>query len=90
MVVLVACNSPVIKPPEGPGTEYPCGVHGKSCGDHMCCGEYDVCGSTGAFSRCPEGYCCYDGPPNWPGVGAAYPDAGAKKMRAQWAEGKSK
>jgi len=56
----------------------------------MCCGEYDVCGSTGAFSRCPEGYCCYDGPPNWPGVGAAYPDAGAKKMRAQWAEGKSK
>jgi hypothetical protein len=64
--IFVACG-PTTLPPEGPHTEYPCGVHGRSCGNGMCCGEWDVCGHAGPFARCEPGYCCYDGPPNFPG-----------------------
>jgi hypothetical protein len=55
----VACSA--TKPPEGPGTEYPCGIRGISCGNHMCCWEGDVCGSEKPGSTCPDGMCCWVG-----------------------------
>jgi len=55
LLLLVACPP---APPTGPGTAYPCGVNGVSCGNHMCCDEGDACGGT---PGCPEGYCCFVG-----------------------------
>jgi hypothetical protein len=60
-ILVGACGASVLQPKTGPGTSYPCGVNGVSCPGHMCCGEEDVCGSTG-FGACPEGMCCYAGP----------------------------
>lgn len=59
LALLVACAT--LTPPQGPGTEYPCGLRGLSCGSGLCCWEGDVCGSDAPFSRCPAGYCCADG-----------------------------
>lgn len=81
----------VIHPKTGPGTEYPCGVQGRSCAPvapGKCCSLNEVCGYKGPFSTCPEGYCCYTGGEGWPRVGAS-PDGGADgnaKMRPQVAE----
>jgi hypothetical protein len=65
----------IINPKTGPGTEWPCGLHGIECGNHTCCDDHDICGSAG--TRCPEGFCCYDGD-NWPAppLGASPSDAG--------------
>ena len=60
-VVVVAFACSATKPPEGPGTEYPCGIHGISCPGHMCCWEGDVCGFEGEGSRCPADMCCWEG-----------------------------
>lgn len=46
--------------PTGPGTAWPCGYHGISCGNGMCCDENEDCGG-GDFNGCPAGYCCYNG-----------------------------
>jgi hypothetical protein len=77
LVVLVSysCHgSDVVKPPEGPGTSYPCGVWGVSCGNGSCCPWAHICGLEGdAWRRCSVGYCCADGDPFY-GAGA---DAGA-------------
>lgn len=59
IALFTACNA--IQVPTGPGTDYPCGVYGKSCGGGMCCGQGDVCGFTGPMSTCPAGYCCFVG-----------------------------
>lgn len=31
------------KPAEGPGTDYPCGVQGISCGNGFCCWSHEAC-----------------------------------------------
>lgn len=81
----------VLHPKTGPGTEYPCGVHGQSCAPvgapGMCCSTLEVCGYKGPFSTCPAGYCCFVGD-NWPRVsasqdGGSTTDAGVSKMRPQ-------
>ena len=69
--MFVACyGTDVVKPPEGPGTAYPCGLRGVSCGGKplMCCPQNHICGFNGPGSRCTAGYCCYDGDdwPEWP------------------------
>lgn len=79
LVGLGACG-PTIRPPQGPGTEWPCGYHGKSCdpvAPGMCCMNDEICGYDGPWSRCPAGYCCYD-PGEWP-AGKA-PRAGEKSQ----------
>lgn len=58
---VIACSHSVLTPPSGPGTVYPCGLQGISCGNGMCCWLGDVCGG-GPFNGCPAGYCCYVGP----------------------------
>jgi len=75
LALLLACGG-VTAPPTGPGTAYPCGVQGKSCGHHMCCGQYDDCG--GVVLSCPEGYCCYNGEDSM---------LSARKPKKQWSEG---
>jgi hypothetical protein len=55
------CNTPAdLIVPTGPGTDYPCGVHGRVCKNSMCCGEFDVCGLPDDPS-CPAGQCCFYG-----------------------------
>lgn len=51
-----SCDGGILHPKTGPGTEYPCGLQGRSCGNGMCCGLYEACGGPGV--ACPEGYCC--------------------------------
>lgn len=81
IAIVLACAGPASHPAEGPGTSYPCGVWGVSCGDGACCPWGHVCGSdkAGLFNRCEPGYCCYEGDPMY---GAA-PDAGARKVKAR-------
>ena len=57
-----ACHPlPILNPATGPGTGFPCGTQGQSCGNHMCCqAEIEDCGG-GPFNGCPAGYCCYNG-----------------------------
>lgn len=79
-----ACyGSDVITPPTGPGTEYPCGVWGVECSHDakgsMCCPQDHICGTTGPFSQCTPGYCCYDGD-HWP---LAARDAGPPEPELQ-------
>ncbi len=83
-LLLASCGSnSILTPPVGPNTDYPCGVQGQVCNDQMCCGLDDICGFDGPGSRCPAGYCCYDGP-NWP-LGAA---PGKTNVRTkQWDQG---
>ena len=81
-LALTGACGPTTHPLVGPDTAWPCGLHGKSCGNHLCCGENDVCGFDGPFSRCEPGYCCYDGP-HWPGASR---DAGVPEKRRQWSE----
>jgi hypothetical protein len=69
LLFLVSCLA-VLEPASGPGTPYPCGISGVSCGNHECCPEYHVCGGT-PFSGCPAGECCFTGD------GMRAPDAGA-------------
>ncbi len=59
--LVAACKMSVLNPPVGPGTDYPCGIHGIQCPDQKCCWENDVCGGQ-PFSGCPADYCCYVGP----------------------------
>lgn len=72
VALVLACHG-TLTPATGPGTSYPCGIGGVSCGNHACCPENHICGYVGPFARCEPGYCCYDGP-DWPG---ARPDGGA-------------
>jgi len=67
LVVAAACG-PTIHPAQGPGTAYPCGIHGKSCGGGSCCAETEICGGPdkAGFQRCPVGYCCDDPDAPWP------------------------
>lgn len=80
MAVVVACGpNSVIYPPTGPGTEYPCGLQGKSCdpvAPGKCCNLDEDCGYTGPWSPCPEGYCCYNGGEDTRYPGTSKPDAG--------------
>lgn len=73
-LLMHACyGSDVVKPPEGPGTEYPCGVWGVACTTTkpiQCCPPKHICGYAGGFSRCEPGYCCYDGD-DWPANASA-------------------
>lgn len=55
--MFVACEPGVLNPPSGPGTEYPCGLQGKVCGNNKCCWRADNCGGE---AGCPAGYCCFD------------------------------
>lgn len=58
LALALACEGPATKPAEGPGTEYPCGIRGVSCGNHMCCWEGDECN----VPSCPKDMCCWVGP----------------------------
>ena len=58
-LMLASCLA-VLQPATGPGTPYPCGISGVSCGNHMCCPESNVCGGT-PFSGCPVAQCCFTG-----------------------------
>lgn len=78
LLALGACIG-MIRPPEGPGTDYPCGISNVSCGNHMCCdAPTTVCG--GPFTGCAAGMCCVDSTPN---VGASRGDAGAVMQRGE-------
>lgn len=79
--VTLACAT--ITPPEGPGTQFPCGRWGVECPNGRCCEYKHVCGDTayGYFNRCTPGYCCYEGGDDWPG---ALPDGGAHRMTKQF------
>lgn len=57
LLVVLACEGPATKPPEGPGTEYPCGIRGISCHNGNCCWIGEECN----VPTCPEGMCCYVG-----------------------------
>lgn len=55
-----ACATPsILVPKSGPGTPYPCGLRGRSCGNGYCCNWNEQCGRYG--TNCPEGMCCYVG-----------------------------
>ena len=60
LALTLACAGAATNPPQGPGTAFPCGYMGVSCGNHMCCDENEDCGG-GPFNGCPAGYCCYNG-----------------------------
>lgn len=82
-----ACG-PTIHPPTGPGTEYPCGIQGKSCdpvAPGACCSLDEDCGYDGPWSTCPAGYCCYNG-----GADTRYPGSAKKKPASQWKPGSSR
>ena len=75
--LIVSCyGTDVIKPPEGPGTSYPCGIRGVVCARRMCCPENHICGFDGPGSRCSPGACCYDGD-HWPSLRRDTLDGGA-------------
>lgn len=59
----LGCAVALLQPATGPGTGYSCGIHGKSCAEHLCCNEDEECGGplNHSFS-CPVGLCCYLGP----------------------------
>ncbi len=55
---LLRDGNPVTTPKTGPGTDYPCGVHGMKCPDAHVAGE--TCCSYGVCARDDEGpYCDY-------------------------------
>lgn len=58
--IVVGCHATILTPPTGPGTDYPCGLYGVECSNHMCCGEGFACGVDDP--TCPAGMCCYVGP----------------------------
>jgi hypothetical protein len=61
LLLVSACMTPLVLTPEtGPGTPYPCGVGGHSCGGHLCCSEDFICGGT-PYSGCPATLCCFVG-----------------------------
>ena len=61
-LVFVACQTPpVLEPAVGPGTDYPCGVHGVVCltldgkPNGGCCSEGETCGGGKYDVGCPAG-----------------------------------
>ena len=75
LLMLVACASStpsILTPKTGPGTDYPCGVHGRSCGNHMCCDEEEACGGV-PFSGCPANMCCFTGESDMVGARPPHP-----------------
>ena len=59
LLLLASCLA-VLDAKTGPGTDFPCGVDGVSCGGGMCCTlQGDICGGT--FLSCPVGMCCHEG-----------------------------
>lgn len=82
MVLAVgACSGGPLNPKTGPGTDYPCGTQGRSCGYGMCCGLSEECGYG---LGCPAGYCC---PLEDDFYGASSGAASSPVMRRQWREG---
>ncbi len=77
----IAACAGFARPPEGKGTEYPCGVWGVSCHNGACCDWGDICGEPGygSFQRCPDGSCCTDGDPFY---GSSQADAGPSSAGA--------
>jgi hypothetical protein len=58
LVLLAACGPSILTVPTGTGTgtDYPCGVNGLSCGNHLCCDPpASECGPT---PSCGIGECC--------------------------------
>lgn len=53
-----ASCTPETTVPVGPGTEYPCGTHGKMCPNKLCCGEDWDCAD---YAGCPPETCCFAG-----------------------------
>lgn len=58
--LVCSCATPsILKPKTGPGSDYPCGLNGHSCGNSMCCDNGSDCG--GPVPSCPAGLCCWHG-----------------------------
>jgi hypothetical protein len=53
----LSCTPSVLTPPTGPGTDLPCGYHGRSCGNGKCCDMTETCGAE--HTSCPAEMCCY-------------------------------
>lgn len=73
VAVSIGSNCETTKPPEGPGTAYPCGIWGVECPDGVACCPYNhECGGFKGeyFETCPKDYCCAVND-NWPRIGAA-------------------
>lgn len=67
------CNSPLVTPATGRGTEYPCGLRANLCPDRKSCCPLDYdCGD--GLHGCPADACCYGGGSM---MGAHRGDAGA-------------
>lgn len=66
----------ILNPPSGPGTDYPCGLQGRSCGNGMCCGKSEECG-TGL--GCPVGFCCPISDDFYAGKSKPYPQWSATR-----------
>lgn len=81
IAVAGACSGGPLHPKSGPGTDYPCGTQGRSCGYGMCCGLSEECGYG---LGCPTGYCC---PLEDDFYGASSGAASSPVMRRQWREG---
>jgi hypothetical protein len=93
-IAAIACVGPATNPPTGPGTDYPCGLQGHSCGNHMCCWLDEDCGGQNPSADgktaygCPAKMCCYNGEDTYvaPGgrkAGRKYNDAGKREPHTQ-------
>ena len=58
------CDSKYVRPPSGPGTDYPCGLQSHLCSDRKsCCDNGYDCG--GDVPNCSDvTTCCYNGGDN--------------------------
>lgn len=81
IAVAGACSGGPINPKTGPGTDYPCGTQGRSCGYGMCCGLSEECGYG---LGCPAGYCC---PLEDDFYGASAGASSNPRMYRQWPAG---
>lgn len=73
----VSCQTPDILKVDPKA--FPCGIGGKSCGNHKCCGEYEDCG--GLHLGCPAEMCCYNGTDGHDTWGAKRNDGGTVSVR---------
>ena len=72
-ILVAACGQQsVLHPPQGPGTDFPCGYQGISCDVHSgdgCCDGGEYCGhdlQQDPTGTCPKGECCAGDPDGTP------------------------
>lgn len=74
IAIVLACG-PASRPPEGPGTDWPCGRWEVQCPNGSCCPWAHICGGPdgAGFQRCEPGHCCFDGDPMYGAGGSKDP-----------------